>query len=71
LGAVKAIDPRRLAGEPSAPWQDIPGMRDHLAHRYFDIDHALVAATVDHDLPQLVDAVRRIRDGRRDREPDD
>ena len=69
--AVKAIDPELLAAEPSVPWQDVAGMRDHLAHRYFDTDHALVAATVDHDLPELVDAFRRLRDGRRDRDPDD
>lgn len=62
--AVKAIDLGLLATEPSVPWQDIAGMRDHLAHRYFDTDHALVAATVDHDLPQLVDAVRRLLAGR-------
>lgn len=64
--AVKAIDPALLDAEPSVPWQDIAGMRDHLAHRYFDTDHALVAATVDHDLPQLVAAVRRLRAGRSD-----
>jgi uncharacterized protein with HEPN domain len=69
--AVKAIDPQLLAGEPSVPWQDIAGMRDHLAHRYFDTDHALVAATVDRDLPQLVDAVRRLRTGSDDRAIDD
>jgi uncharacterized protein with HEPN domain len=69
--AVKAIDPQLLAGEPSVPWQDIAGMRDHLAHRYFDTDHALVAATVDRDLPHLVDAVRRLRADSDDRAIDD
>jgi uncharacterized protein with HEPN domain len=43
--AVKDIDPDLLASEPSVPWQDGAGMRDHLAHRYFDTDHAIVAAT--------------------------
>jgi uncharacterized protein with HEPN domain len=69
--AVKAIDPRLLAAEPSVPWQDIAAMRDHLAHRHFDTDRALVAATVEHDLPRLVDAVRRVRAGRGDRGLDD
>jgi uncharacterized protein with HEPN domain len=59
--AVKAIDPDVLAAEESVPWQDIAGMRDHLAHRYFDTDHAIVAATVEHDLPPLVAAVARLR----------
>jgi uncharacterized protein with HEPN domain len=38
--AVKGIDPGLLDAEPSVPWQDIAGIRDHLAHRYFDTDHA-------------------------------
>jgi uncharacterized protein with HEPN domain len=55
--AVKDISPGLLATEPAVPWQDVAGMRDHLAHRYFDTDHAIVAATVEHDLPPLVAAV--------------
>jgi uncharacterized protein with HEPN domain len=44
------------------PWQDVAGMRNHLAHRYFDTDHAIVAATVEHDLPPLVAAAGRLLD---------
>ena len=58
--AVKAIDPALLVSESQVPWADIAGMRDHLAHRYFDTDHAIVAATIDQDLPPLLDAVRRL-----------
>jgi uncharacterized protein with HEPN domain len=58
--AVRAIDPAVLASEPDVPWQDVAGMRNHLAHRYFDTDHAIVAATVEHDLPPLVAAARRL-----------
>lgn len=60
--AVRAIDPAVLASEPDVPWQDVAGMRNHLAHRYFDTDHAIVAATVEHDLPPLVAAARRLLD---------
>lgn len=59
--AVEDIDPELLANEPAIPWQDVAGMRDHLAHRYFDTDHAIVAATVQRDLPPLVAAVQRLR----------
>jgi uncharacterized protein with HEPN domain len=59
--AVKAIHSDVLAAEESVPWADVAGMRDHLAHRYFDTDHAIVAATIHHDLPPLVAAVERIR----------
>jgi uncharacterized protein with HEPN domain len=58
--AVKALDAAILEREPSVPWQDVAGMRDHLAHRYFDTDHAIVSATVERDLPPLVAAVRRL-----------
>ncbi len=58
--AVKDISPGLLATEPAVPWQDVAGMRDHLAHRYFDTDHAIVAATVEHDLPPLVAVVERL-----------
>jgi len=37
-------------------------MRDHLAHRYFDTDHAIVAATIEQDLPPLLAAARRLFD---------
>jgi uncharacterized protein with HEPN domain len=60
--AVKVIDPSMLASEPDVPWQDVAGMRNHLAHRYFDTDHAMVAATVDHDVPPLIAAVHRLLD---------
>jgi uncharacterized protein with HEPN domain len=59
--AVKDLDPVLLATEPSIPWSAVAGMRDHLAHRYFDADHSIVRATVDHDLPPLVAATERLR----------
>ena len=58
--AVRAIDTELLAREPGISWVDVAGMRNHLAHRYFDTAHAIVRATVDHDLPPLVTAVERL-----------
>lgn len=60
--AVKAIDAQLLAEEPSIPWTDVAGMRDQLAHRYFDTAHSIVRATVTGDLPPLVAAVTRLID---------
>lgn len=59
--AVKLLDPDLLATEPDIPWRQISGMRDQLAHRYFDTSHAIVTGTVEHDLPQLEAAVERLR----------
>ena len=37
-------------------------MRDHLAHRYFDTDHAVVQDVVENDLGPLAEAVRSLID---------
>jgi uncharacterized protein with HEPN domain len=61
--AVKGIDPDLLAGAPDVPWKEIARMRDHLAHRYFDTDHAIVQDVVDNDLGPLDEAVRSLLQG--------
>ncbi len=58
--AVKAISADVLALEPDIPWTDIAAMRNHLAHRYLDTDHAIIRATIVHDLPPFTAAARRI-----------
>ncbi|MGQ0846822.1 MAG: HepT-like ribonuclease domain-containing protein [Sporichthyaceae bacterium] len=58
--AVGAIDPELLAREPEIPWTDVKAMRNHLAHRYFDTAHSIVADTIATDLPPLLDAVGRL-----------
>jgi len=50
-----------LTTEPDLPWAQIAGMRDRLAHRYFDTSHAILQGTADHDLPVLAAAVKRLR----------
>jgi uncharacterized protein with HEPN domain len=60
--AVKALPNDLLEAEPCLPWSEIARMRDHLAHRYFDTTHAIVAGTVTHDLPQLRQAIARLLD---------
>lgn len=58
--AVKALPAELLSAQPSIPWAQIAGMRDHLTHRYFDTDDAVVRATVDNDLPELERAVQAL-----------
>jgi uncharacterized protein with HEPN domain len=58
--AVKRIDTLLLEAEPEVAWQDVAGMRDRLAHHYFDTSHAIVQATIDHDLPVLLAGVERL-----------
>ena len=56
--AIKGLSPDLLANRPELPWAQIAGMRDRLAHRYFDTSHAIVEATVRRDLPDLETAIR-------------
>ena len=58
--AVKDIDPELLDSEADIHWSAITGMRDHLAHRYFDTEHGIVAATIEEDIPPLIAAVGRL-----------
>jgi uncharacterized protein with HEPN domain len=58
--AVKALPADLLDTQPNIPWRQVAGMRDHLAHRYFDTAHAILQATVDDDLPELERAVQQL-----------
>ena len=58
--AVKALSTSLLASESAVPWEQVAGMRDRLAHRYFDTSHAIVAGTITNDLPELLAAVERM-----------
>lgn len=40
------------------PWEDIIGLRNHIAHGYFDIDGDIVFSVVKEDLVLLLEAVR-------------
>ena len=55
--AVKNLDPALLAAAPSIRWRAIARMRDQLAHRYFDTDHAIVAYVVQEELIPLRTAI--------------
>ena len=59
--AVKGLPMGTVASEPGIPWRDIAGMRDRLAHRYFDSMHSIVQSTVANDLPLLERAVLRLQ----------
>lgn len=60
--AVKGISAELLDTHPEIPWRAIARMRDHLAHRYFDTDHAIVQDVVDNELDPLLEAARSLLD---------
>ena len=43
-----------LAEHPAVPWSSMKGMRNRLAHGYFDIDLTVVWQTVQSSLPALI-----------------
>ena len=67
--AVKALPAEMLSSQPGIPWSQIARLRDHLAHRYFDTDHAILQATVDNDLPELERALEALTETPAGRRP--
>lgn len=60
--SIKKIDKNTYGSllplRPEIPWERVMGMRDHIAHGYFDIDAELVFQTVKNNLDSLLNAVR-------------
>lgn len=48
---------KMLSERPDIPWEDVMGMRNHIAHGYFDIDGDLVFTTIKNDLDALLEAI--------------
>ena len=51
-----------LERHPEVPWRSMKGMRNCIAHGYFDIDLDVVWATVRTALPQLLERLPAIRE---------
>ena len=46
-----------LIERPEIPWEDVIGIRNHIAHGYFDIDGEVVLNVIKQDLDPLLEAV--------------
>jgi len=46
-----------LPKRPEIPWVEVMGIRNHIAHGYFDINGYLVFSTIKNDLDELKEAV--------------
>ena len=46
-----------LIERPEIPWEDVIGIRNHIAHGYFDIDGEVVFNVIKQDLGPLLEAV--------------
>lgn len=62
---VKKIDkilPGFLAAEsPETQWKQIMGLRDHIAHGYFNLDADIIFDVVKNEIPILRNTLRKIK----------
>ena len=58
---VKQIDKltqsRLLDERPEIPWQDVIGIRNHIAHGHFDIDGDIVLDVIKNNLDEMLAAI--------------
>lgn len=53
----KFTDSKLLRERPEIPWKDVIGIRNHIAHGYFDIDGDIVFDVVKNNLDSLQEAI--------------
>lgn len=53
----KLTQSRLLDERPEIPWQDVIGIRNHIAHGYFDIDGDIVLDVIKNNLDELLTAI--------------
>jgi len=62
---VKRIDryteKQFLPNYPSIPWESVKGMRDRIAHGYFEIDIDVVFDALKNDIPPLLEVIREMK----------
>ena len=63
--ATKLMDghPEFTLGHPPVPWRSMRGMRNRIAHGYFDINLDVVWDTVQTALPELLQQLPPVPDG--------
>lgn len=59
-GVDKLTDKKLLSFYPEMDWKGVMGMRDIIAHHYFDLDAEIVYDVIKHDLPKLKDVLQQI-----------
>ena len=60
--ATKAVPQSFRDKHPEVPWKDMAGMRDNMAHEYFQVDLDVVWQTARDDIPQLKLMISKILD---------
>jgi uncharacterized protein with HEPN domain len=58
--AANKVSPATCSALDKIPWRFVVGMRNHLIHKYYDIDLDILWATVQDDLPRLAQSLEKI-----------
>lgn len=46
---------------PLTPWKNIKGLRDHIAHGYFNLDAEIILDTVKAEIPELMEVLDKLK----------
>lgn len=57
---IMEADPGLVTAHPEVPWRNMRGMRNRMAHGYFETDYGLVWDTVETALPALIDDLEAV-----------
>ena len=57
---IKGLDKKVLATYPGIRHSEVIGLRNVLAHRYYELEYEMIEGTVKHDLDQLEIVIRQI-----------
>jgi len=58
--AAGRVSPDYRASQPQLPWAEMGGLRNRLAHAYFDVDLDVLVDIVVKDLPPLIEHLGRL-----------
>lgn len=59
-GIDKMTDKQLLVKYPEVDWKGVMGIRDIIAHHYFDIDESIVFDVVKNKLPGMLETINKI-----------
>ena len=59
-GIDKTTDKKLLSHYPDMDWKGVMGMRDIIAHHYFDLDGEVVFNVVKIELPNMLQIIRKM-----------
>ena len=50
-----------LLNYPTIPWESVMGMRDRIAHGYFEIDFDVIFDALKNDIPPLLEIIKQMK----------